>query len=344
MLVRGMTAVAGAVALLLGAGGSAPAEEAKLMFAVSAPAMSHINVRVFAPWSERVNAAGKGVVQIDPRFGTGITTAVNFYDRMLADVVQMVWGTTGSVAGKFNLSQVVTLPFLVGTGEIGSIAYWRLFKSGLLDAEFADTHVIMLNAYPQYGAHFAKIPSKPVTDLKGMRMIVTQKSFGDVTEALGGAPLAVPISDIYTSLQRGVAEGTITQWTVFQPFKLIDVLNYHMDGNLGSAAGAFIMNKKRWDALSADAKKILDAHSGEIESRDLGKFWDTVADEMREQVRGTPGHKIDRLAPDVEAKWNAATKPLVEQWVKETPGGDKVLAAFRGYVAEAEKGTVKTAR
>ena len=335
---------AAAAALATLAIGIARAEEPSLIFAVSAPPNSHINVRVFKPWSERVNEQGKGIVHIDARFGTGITSAVNFYDRMLADVVQMVWGTTGSVAGKFNLSQVVTLPFLVGTGEIGSIAYWRLFKAGLLDGEFADSHVIMLNAYPQYGAHFAKIPAKPITDLKGMRMIVTQKSFGDVTEALGGAPLAVPISDIYTSLQRGVAEGTITQWTVYQPYKLIDVLNYHMDGNLGSAAGAFMMNKKRWDALPDDAKKVLDANSGEGESRALGHFWDTVADEMREQVRGTPGHKIDKLSPAVEKDWDARTKPLAAQWVKETPGGDKVLAAFRQYVAEAEKGVVKTAR
>ena len=334
MFVRKLAAAVAAACLFAGA---ARAEEPKLIFAVSAPAMSHINVRVFKPWSERVNAQGKGVVQIDARFGTGITNSVNFYDRMLADVVQMAWGTTGSIAGKFNLSQVVTLPFLVGTGEIGSIAYWRLFASGLLDAEFADVHVIMLNAYPQYGVHFAKIPAKPIVDLKGMRMIVTQKSFGDVTEALGGAPIAVPISDIYTSLQRGVAEGTITQWTVFQPFKLIDVLNYHVDGKLGSAAGAFMMNRKRWDALPDAAKKVLDANSGEGESRALGKFWDTVASEMREQVRGTPGHKIDRLSPAVEADWDRRTQPLVAEWARTTPGGDKVLAAFRRYVAAAEK-------
>ena len=336
--------IAAAAALVALAAGGAKAEEPSLIFAVSAPANSHINARVWKPWSDRVNEQGKGILHIDARFGTGITNPVNYYDRMLADVVQMAWGTTGSVAGKFNLSQVVTLPFLVGTGEIGSIAYWRMFAAGLLDQEFAEAYVIVLNAYPQYGAHFAKIPLKPITDLKGMRMIVTQKSFGDVTEALGGAPLAVPISDIYTSLQRGVAEGTITQWTVFQPYKLIDVLNYHMDGNLGSAAGAFMMNKKRWEGLPDAAKKVLDANSGEGESRALGKFWDTVADEMREQVRGTPGHKIDKLSPEVERQWDARTKPLVDQWVKDTPGGDKVLTAFRKYVAEAESGMVKTAR
>ena len=317
--------------------GAARAEEAKLIFAISAPPNSHMNVHVFTPWTERVNAQGKGVIHIDARFGTGITNAVNYYDRLMADVVQMVWGTTGAVAGKFNLSQVVTLPFLVGDAEIGSIAFWRLYKAGLLDAEYADTRAIMLNAYPQYGVHFAKIPSKPITDLKGMRIIVTQRSFGEVTEALGGAPLAVPISDIYTSLQRGVAEGVITQWTVYQPYKLIDVLNYHLEGKLGSAAGAFLISKKRWDALPADAQKILDANSGEGESRAQGKFWDDIADEMRVQVRGTPGHKIDTLSPEIEAKWGTLTQPLVAEWARTTPGGDKVLAAFRQYVAEAEK-------
>jgi TRAP-type C4-dicarboxylate transport system substrate-binding protein len=338
----GTIAVATALAVL--AATAARAEEAKLIFAISAPPSSHMNMHVFAPWTERVNKQGAGVIHVDARFGTGITNAVNYYDRLMSDVVQMVWGTTGAVAGKFNLSQVVTLPFLVGNAEIGSIAYWRLYKAGLLEADFNDTRAIMLNAYPQYGVHFAKIPSKPVTDLKGMRIVVTQKSFGEVTEALGGAPLAVPISDIYTSLQRGVAEGVITQWTVYQPYKLIDVLNYAVEGRLGSAAGAFLISKKRWDALPSEAQKILDANSGEGESRAQGKFWDDIADEMRQQVRGTPGHKIDTLPPEVDHQWSARVQPLVDLWVKDTPGGDKVLPAFRKYVAEAEKEVPKAAR
>jgi TRAP-type C4-dicarboxylate transport system substrate-binding protein len=328
-------AAAAAAVLLLAPG--AQAEEPKLIFAVSAPASSHINVRVFAPWAERVNAQGKGVVHIDARFGTGITNPVNYYDRLTSDVVQMAWGTTGSVAGKFPLSQVVTLPFLVGDGEAGSVAYWRLFKTGLLDAEFADVHMVMLNAYPPYGVHMTKVPAKPMTDLKGMRMIVTQKIFGDITEALGGAPISVSLADMYSALQRGTAEGMITQWTTFQPFKLAEVVNYHIDGNMGSAAGAFMVNKKRWDALPADAKKIVDANSGEGESRALGKFWDVVAAEGRDSTRALPGHKIDTLAPEVEARWNAVTRPLVDEWAQKTPGGAKVLETFRQLLAEAGK-------
>jgi len=53
---------------------------------------------------------------------------------------------------------------------------------------------------------------------------------------------------------------------------------------------------------------------------------------------------LDTLPPEVDRQWSARVQPLVDQWVKDTPGGDKVLAAFRTYVAEAESEVAKAAR
>jgi len=105
-----------------------------------------------------------------------------------------------------------------------------------------------------------------------------------------------------------------------------------------------MISKKRYDALPADARKVLDDNSGETESRNLGRFWDTVADEAREGTRKMLGHKIEKLAPDVEERWTRVTKPLVEEWAQKTPGGEKVLAAFRQFVAEADLGKAKAGR
>src|SRR5262249_40357106 len=127
--------------------------------------------------------------------------------------------------------------------------------------------------------------------------------------------------------------------TGFQPYKFAEVVNYHVDGKLGSGTGAFIITKKRYDALPDDARKILDDNSGEAESRRLGKFWDGVADEAREETRKLPGHKIDKLAPDVEARWTKITKPMVDEWAQKTIGGEKVLATFRQLVAQAKRET-----
>jgi len=44
------------------------------------------------------------------------------------------------------------------------------------------------------------------------------------------------------------------------------------------------------------------------------------------------GQKIDTLAPAEEAKWRKTVAPIVDEWVKNTPDGAKVLAAFREEV------------
>jgi hypothetical protein len=47
-----------------------------------------------------------------------------------------------------------------------------------------------------------------------------------------------------------------------------------------------------------------------------------------------PGHTLARLDPTEAAAWKRAAQPIVDKWVKTTPNGDKVLAA---YIAEYDK-------
>jgi TRAP-type C4-dicarboxylate transport system substrate-binding protein len=146
-------------------------------------------------------------------------------------------------------------------------------------------------------------------------------------------------SDYYTAIQRGMVDGAMVQWTAFQPFKLQDVTFYHVEAALGGAAGMVFMNKKKYDALPAAARKIIDDNSGEAESRVYGKFWDDVNKEGRDMVK-TLGdkHQIVTVPPDIAAKWKQTVTPVIDEWVKATPDGDKVLAEFRKEYAQAKAG------
>src|SRR5690348_17277639 len=97
--------VSTALALLVGAvyGHSAKAQETTLLFATSNAPQAHLVVRVLHPWAERINAQGKGVVRIDVRDGPTIANHLNYYQRVLDDVIQIGWGLPAYVAGKFPL-------------------------------------------------------------------------------------------------------------------------------------------------------------------------------------------------------------------------------------------------
>jgi len=156
--------------------------------------------------------------------------------------------------------------------------------------------------------------------------------------ALGGSPSSLPLPELYPGLQHSTVDGAVIAWTAFQPYKLAEVTSYHYEMRLGASTGMVFMARKRYDALPAAAKKILDENGGEAASRTLGLAWDEVADEARKAAEADPKQQVVTPTPDALAKWEKITAPISADWVKNMPGGEKVLTAFRTYLAQIKAG------
>ncbi|HEX4192078.1 MAG TPA: TRAP transporter substrate-binding protein [Stellaceae bacterium] len=327
-----------AFALGMAAAPAVNADEINLLFGTTLPAQVHLNMRVLHPWAEKINEQGKGIVHIDVRDGESIANLSNFYSRVQDDVIQISWGLQTAIGGKFPRTSVAGLPFEVEKAEIGSVALWRLYKSGLLDAEYDTVQPLYMITFPPSGVHYAKQP-KTLENLKGLKIATGSKVTADAIERLGGTPLSMVTSEYYTAVQRGMVDAVLVQWTAFQPFKLQDVTFYHLETKLGGAAGMVFMAKKKYDALPAAVKKILDDNSGEAESRVYGKFWDDVDNEGRDMVKALGDkHQIVQQTPEMAAQWRKAVEPVIGDWIKSTPDGEKVLAAFRDQSAKVKAG------
>ncbi|HEY3917210.1 MAG TPA: TRAP transporter substrate-binding protein [Stellaceae bacterium] len=332
--MRGWWAAVVALFLL---GGIARAEETTLIFATDGPAGTHVIVRVFHPWADHINDVGKGVLHLDVRDGMSIVNPKNFYDRVMSDVVQVTWGSIGNLSGTFPLAEFSALPFQAEKSVDASVAFWRLYKSGLLDREFQDVVPLMMTIYPQAEVHLAK-PPKSIDTLAGLRLMVVAKTAAQFVGLLGGSPNSLPLPDLYEGLQRGTVDGTVIAWTAFQPYKLDEVTTYHYETQLGASAGMVFMARKRYDALPPAARKLLDENSGEVESRVLGRAWDEVADEARKAAEADPKQQVVTPTAAATEKWKALVAPVNADWVKNTPGGEKVLMAFHAYLAQVKAG------
>jgi TRAP-type C4-dicarboxylate transport system substrate-binding protein len=102
-----------------------------------------------------------------------------------------------------------------------------------------------------------------------------------------------------------------------------------------------MMNPAKYDKLSAEDKKAVDALSGEVAARMFGRNWDKTdrrAFAMM-QVNGVQVTQADaKFVKDVKAK----TQSLEQNWAKaaEAKGlknATKVLAEFRAEIAKLEK-------
>jgi TRAP-type C4-dicarboxylate transport system substrate-binding protein len=318
--------------------GAASAQEVTLTLATLDPPPTPLNTQELHPWADRVNAQGKGVVQIVVRDGSEIANQQNIYDRVMSDVVQIGRGTQSFVGGKFPLTEVVALPFVVENGEGASAAFWRLYKSGALDGEYNDTVPLFFGVLPPQALHLTK-PPKALDDWSGLRIAVATKNGGEIVTRLGGAPQSIQITDLYPALQRGGADGVMINWPAFPPFKLNEVTSYHLQAPFGGSATMIFMAKKKWDALPEAARKILAANAGEGESRRFGTFWDKASDQGRGMTQAMGDkQKIVTATAEQSTALKQKLSGMTAAWVKATPGGERILAAFRADLAATTPG------
>ncbi len=316
---------------------SAAAEEIPLKFAYTAPLLSSPYStwsQFWQPWVEKVNREGRGQFKIEVFGGNTLATIANVYDRLINDVVQIGYGIQ-AVSGKFPLTDACTLPFQSDDAAPASTACWTLYANGTIAAEYADIHPIAIWAFTHSGLHTNK-PLRRLEDLKGLKIAVTLKPTGQAVQALGGTPIAMPISDFYQAQMRGVVNGIAIPWIGMQQFKLQEVTKYHLEVALGSGAGFVAMNKRAYAALSAKGKQIIDRNSGVEISTGMGQTVDKIQAVQRAGISGMPGHTITTLDAAEERRWYALVEPTVERWAKATPNGAAALAAFKVELAKAK--------
>ncbi|HXE29074.1 MAG TPA: TRAP transporter substrate-binding protein, partial [Stellaceae bacterium] len=340
MALGGKIAVAlGALALACTAIAHARADDVPtLILATALPPGNPLADQVSHPWADRVNAAAEGKLKIDIRDGMAIANLNNSYDRVVADVAQISWLTHGNFAGKFQRSNVGGLPFIAGeSSEKASVALWRLYQDGVLDAEYDEVRPIMLAVLSQAGMHFRTKPAS-LSNLKGLKIIPPSKETGELAQRLGMAPIVLAVTQSYEALQRNTVDGVMLGWTAILSFKLQEVTSYHVEAALGTATGMMFIGKKRYESLPASAKAVLDKFSGEGESRELGKFWDRLQVFGDKLVKGLPNQTVIDAPAEQTAKWRAEAEPIAADWAKRTPDGEKVLKAFRDELAKVDAG------
>ena len=326
-----------AVAIAITAISPARADEPlTLRFAIAgANPMSTTYTKVFLPWMERIEADGGGAVKLQAFFN--IANFQNVYDRVVNAVTDIGYGGTGAMGGKFPGASVVELASdVVGSREAAG-AYWKVFEDGLIATDYAEVRPLAFFAFPKNMLTSPK-PITSLADVKGMRVAVLSKGAGEIVERLGGAAMSSNPAAFYETLQRKTADAVIVGWNGLMVFKLTEVTNNHLDLGLDSGGGHIVMNKGVYAGLPAVARAAIDKNAGAAASQMLGASWDKLYGDAEEAVRRMPGQTIVTPTPaDRERFKRDVIDPMTEEWVKRTPNGAAILAAYRGEAARLKQ-------
>ena len=287
------------------------------------------------------NTKGRIKCHILPR---GVTPAPGTYDAVkngLADVSYTVHGYT---PGRFVMTQMTELPFLGNSAETISVALSRVAgKRPEFAAEHQGVKVITLFSHGPGIVFNTKRAINKTEDLSGLKFRVGGGMVNDMSKALGMNVTLKPAPDSYELLSSGVMDGTLFPAESTESFRIDKIIKHAttFPGGLYNTSFVFMMNQAKYDKLSPEDKKAVDAISGETAARIFGRGWDKVDRRAFAlmQVNGVQVTKADaKFVADIKAK----TAPLEQGWIKaaEEKGlknAAKVLSEFRAEIAKLEK-------
>jgi TRAP-type transport system periplasmic protein len=303
-----------AVALVFG--GIAPATAGgpvKLTYSCFFPP-THIQSKLAEAWCKEVEkrTGGKVVVEYFP--GQTLTKAKQVYDGVVQGMSDIGFCLFAYNRGRFPLMEVVDLPLGYKSGKAATKVANAVYQK-FHPKELKDVKVMYLHAHGPGLLHTKDKPVKKMEDLKGLK-IRSHGTTANMVKALGGTPVAMPMPELYTALQRGVVDGALYPVEVNKGWKMAEVVKYCTENFANAYTATFyvVMNKDKWNALPADVKKIIEKINMEWIPKH-GAAWDS-SDKAGHEYMIKKGRKFITLSKEESARWKKATDPVLGEYVK----------------------------
>ena len=233
----------------------------------------------------------------------------------LADVALFVPSYT---PGKFEVTELMELPFLADKASVRSPASYRFFQKHLAQQdEYKGIHVLSLFTGPALQFYTAKKSIRSIEDLQGLKLRSPNPTVSQGLTLLGATPVLKPATEVYELVSSGVLDGGAMTIGDVQSFKLVSLMPKVslVSGGFTSTVIVLAVNPAKWATLSKADQDAIAAVSGEKVARAVGTSYDAVELESLEATRKAGG-TIEQLSPAVVEAMKQRMAPI-EQSVHE---------------------------
>ncbi|WP_207476131.1 TRAP transporter substrate-binding protein [Arenibaculum pallidiluteum] len=308
------------------------------------PPAANVPTNFLAPWARKVeeDSAGRLRIQLFPSMQLG-GAPPQLYDQARDGVVDLVWTVLGYTSGRFPRSEAIESPFVSHrSSRVNSLAFQEYAEKHIAD-EFREVRPICLFTHDR-GVFHTDRKVERMEDLKGLKIRFPTRVAGEALKALGATAVGMPVPQVPESISQRVINGAVVPWEVVPSVKLDELVKFHTElpGQRSFYNTAFIlaMNNAKFDSLPADLKDVVVRNSGQAAARMASVAFDNSTPKVIEQVNRKSG-TIVTLSEAETARWEAATRPVVEDWARQMKernvDGPKLLETVRELIAKYEK-------
>ena len=317
----GLKSAAFAIAVSLSFAAAAQDKQIDMKMSSWVPLAHPLNPSIQA-WANDVKKESKGTITSTLYTSEQLGKAFDHYDMVRDGIADFAFVNPGYTPGRFPVMAAGELPFLFANGKSGSAALDAWYRQ-YAPKEMKDVHFCLAFVHDPGTFHSKKKIVVP-GDIRGMKIRPANGTIAHFVTLLGGNNVQGSASESREMLERGVADTGTFPWGSTILFGLDKVVKYHMDAPLYVTNFVWVMNKSKYEAMSAAQKKVIDDHCTTAWAEKLASPWADFEAAGRDKLRAEPGHEVYKLTPDQLAAWEKAAEPLQVQWADTVrkQGGD----------------------
>src|SRR6187431_805813 len=302
-----LLAAAALLPILLPTGASA--QQGVQLRLVSAFPENQFYVKRTVEWIEKVNAEGKGVLQINFIGGPKAIPTFEVGKAVQSGVVDIGFSTGAFYTNVMPEADILKLSETSAAEQRQNGGYDLINK---IWAEKANMrYLAKVVEFTPFHLYLNKKIDKP--DLTGLKIRITPV-YREFFQAMNAAVMTTAPGEVYTALERGVIDGY--GWPIHALFDLNwqEKTKYRVDPGFYNAEVSLIMNLDRYKGLPVKAREYLDRQALAYEA--MNGFWTQYGKDetARQEKAGIQTIKFDAAGTKTyvdkayDAGWAAAMK------------------------------------
>jgi TRAP-type C4-dicarboxylate transport system substrate-binding protein len=266
---------------------AAPAAAEDVLTAVHAFPKTLIYTESFLEFVDKVNERGEGVVRIEVRGGPEAIGMFQQPEAVRNGVVDMAYTPGSFYAGMLPekdalVASNITAAEARENGGIDLVDEIHQEKMNVKYLGWFDSGV----SYNLWTVNEPQLDEEGNLDVSDWKLRGNPVYNAFFTEYLGASVVDIPTTDVYSALERGIVDATGWTQIGLLDLKWDDFVNYRIEPDFFSTDLGVIVNLDSWNALSDEARAILQDAAIEHEKASAEALADLRDEEFAELEAG----------------------------------------------------------
>jgi TRAP-type mannitol/chloroaromatic compound transport system substrate-binding protein len=283
---------------------------------------------------DSVRAASGGRLDIKPMTTGSVVGAFELFDAVAKGSLDAGHSWSGYWKGKNEaFTLFASVPFSMDY-ETYSIWYWQGEGRKLMDelyGQYGLKPFFCGNAGQELGL-YSKKPRSKFEDFKGIK-VRTPGWFMDILNRIGVNATAIPGSEVYLALERGIVDAAeFSSPAITYGMGFHEICKYVIEPGVHqpSAQMDLFINKKKWEALPADLKAIVEICAAETDS--WFYTYNEMANSRAIELLTKAGVTFVKMDAETRNQFRKTTEAYLQELKGKYPDVKKILESQEKFI------------